>query len=212
MTSERTLSVLRAEAMFASPLFLFEVAGADALNHRLRAEVDDLRLTDGGVERSNVGGWHSSVDFFDLDRPGCREIQAALVAATREATRRVSPAFDFRRWSLEREGWVNVLPSGCCHTPHVHPTFQWSGVYYIAVPPEPSDRGALEFLDPRTSVGHAPIVGAGCFQDNRTLRPRAGQLVLFPSYVRHWVYPTSSEHERISVAFNARWVARSTER
>lgn len=207
MASGPSIVLTRAEAMFVSPLLLFSVRGGAELNVRLRDEVRAERRDDPGVSRSNLRGWHAARDFFTVDRPASRELRVYIADAVEEATRHVAPGFDRSAWNLEQEGWINVLGRGGCHTPHVHPTFHWSGVYYVAVPSASGDSGALEFLDPRTSVGPPPLPQAGCFQDVRTLRPLAGQLVVFPSYVRHWVYPNESEEERISVAFNARWVA-----
>lgn len=193
------------EAMFASPLLVFDVADSTTLNRALLLEIADERGTDTGIERSNLGGWHSSRDFFALRHEACQRLQQTIAAAVREATHRVAPSFDFRAWRCELEGWINVLPPGACNTPHVHPTFQWSGVYYVATP---EGSGPLEFLDPRTALGAAPLERAGCFGDTRALAPKAGQVVVFPSYVRHWVYPNRATGDRVSVAFNARWARR----
>ena len=32
---------------------------------------------------------------------------------------------------------------------------------------------------------------------------------MFPSYLRHWVYPNESEEERVTIAFNARFAKTS---
>lgn len=206
--SATPLPVEFAEALFASPLFSFRVPEAHALNVRLLAEVAALRQVDAGVGRSNLGGWHSSFDLFEREEPGCAELCGVLVAAVHQATLRVAPTFAFARWGLQCEGWFSVLPPGACNAPHTHPTYAWSGVYYVAVPPPPvvGDAAALELFDPRPPIGYAPIQGAGCFQDSRRVQPEAGQLLLFPAYLRHWVYPNTGPTERVSVAFNARWV------
>ena len=46
--------------------------------------------------------------------------------------------------------------------------------------------------------------GATCFRAKARLSPAAGDLILFPSYLIHWVYPHQAAEERVSVAFNAR--------
>ena len=38
--------------------------------------------------------------------------------------------------------------------------------------------------------------------DRMTIQPKEGGLLIFPSHLRHWVYPNQQEAERISIAFN----------
>ena len=35
-----------------------------------------------------------------------------------------------------------------------------------------------------------------------TLRPEPGQLVVFPSFLMHWVWPNQSDEDRIVIAWN----------
>lgn len=195
-----------AEPLFASPLFRFRVADAGALNVRLLAEIGALRAADPGIVRSNRNGWHSSRDFFSLADPACVELRKHLVDAVSQATLHVAPRFEAARWRLQLEGWVNVLGPHGLHAPHDHPAFVWSGAYYVSVPDGEGDAGMFEAFDPRTSVRYPLLEGAACFHDSRKLRPEAGMVLLFPSYLRHWVYPNEGEAERVSIAFNARYV------
>lgn len=72
----------------------------------------------------------------------------------------------------------------------------------------PGRSGCIEFLDSRTNLRAITIAGATCFMGKYIHCPVAGTLVLFPSYLRHWVYPNNGNGERISIAFNARFAWR----
>lgn len=205
------LQLQRFEPLFYSPLLVFQLPDAAALNQRLLAEAAAMRAASPGLERSNQNGWHSNDDFFERTEPGCVELRSHMVEAVRQATLRVAPKFDFSAMGMQAEGWINVNEQGGYNTPHDHPGWVWSGCYYVRVPAiSPGDgserSGAIEFLDMRTNVRVLTVEDATCFMSKFTLQPSDGMLVLFPSYLRHWVYPNEQSAERVSIAFNARFV------
>ena len=74
---------------------------------------------------------------------------------------------------------------------------------------DPSLGGALEFLDPRGAgpVMYAPHLGFAMKGGlsggaNEVLQPKAGRMVLFPSWLLHQVRHYRGTAERISIAFN----------
>lgn len=95
------------------------------------------------------------------------------------------------RWRLAT--WAVVLDAQGYQSPHFHPAGHISGVYYVGVPRDP---GALEFGDTREALGDhgEPIL--------HLVRPRAGLLVMFPSYFYHRTLPFEASEQRISVAFD----------
>ena len=99
---------------------------------------------------------------------------------------------------------MNANPKGGYNAPHTHPGAHWSGVYYVSQPDfEDGSSGMIELLDPRLELPHWRILDAAAFRGKRTLRPAAGELIVFPSYLVHWVHPNQSEEERVTIAFNA---------
>ncbi len=197
------------ELLFASPLVKFRIASASELNNELVREVETIRATSAGVKRSNRNGWHSEDDLFQRTEPGLARLAQHMITAVSQATLAVSPDFEVTNWSMQLEGWINVNDRGCYNAPHDHPGFAWSGCYYVKVPPNAAgDGGSIEFLDPRTNARVPTVEGAACFLDTRKIKPDAGLMLLFPSYLRHWVYPNDEDEQRISIAFNARFVPR----
>lgn len=194
--------------LFFTPLVRFALPEAASLNPALLAEIAALRAADPGVRRSNRAGWHSRDDLFDRREPALAHLAARLREAALAATRQLAPA-PLEGMALQCEGWVNVNPPGGFNTPHDHPGWMWSGTYYVAVPDalaaDPT-AGCIEFLDSRTNLRVLPHLDAAFLEGKHTVRPQPGQLLLFPSYLRHWVHPGAGPGERVSVAFNARIV------
>ncbi len=193
------------DALFASPCFRFDLADAATLNARLLPAIAARRAASQGLARSNQGGWHSDDSLFHWPEPPFPELCRALAKAVMAATSRVAPGYEFRGRSLQAEGWVNVNGQHAFNTPHDHPGWAWSGTYYVQVPPPAGRGGWFEFLDTRTNANVVGIEGAPCFAAKHAVQPHAGLLLLFPSYLHHWVYPHEQPVERISIALNARF-------
>jgi hypothetical protein len=162
------------------------------------------------LQVSNQHGWHSSLDVFDQPGPACRDLEELILGAVDQASHAVALGFEDKSMLLQWEGWININGRGAYNTPHDHPGWAWSGVYYVQVPSDHGSRsGCLELLDSRTNTRVVPVPGAPCFHGKFTYRPKAGTLVVFPAFVRHWVYPNEQDEERISVAFNARYLPKT---
>ena len=90
--------------------------------------------------------------------------------------------------------WAGVHFGCIAHLSHIHPGSAVSGTYYVNVP---SGSGALVIGDPR---GILPPFG------NRYIHhPVAGEVIMFPSWIRHEVAPScgvSDSNPRIALSFN----------
>ena len=102
--------------------------------------------------------------------------------------------------------WANVMGRGAAHGLHLHPQAVVSGTYYVRVP-----RGAagLKFEDPRLSrfmAAPARKPGApAAMKPHVTQAARAGDLLLFESWLRHEVVASRMAAERVSISFNYHW-------
>lgn len=115
--------------------------------------------------------------------------------------------------------WFHITRRGGFTTLHTHPMASWSGVYCVSAgdeTPNRPDSGILRF--------HNPHHFSNYFLDggNSKLRPpfhhgtwnvplKAGQLVLFPSWLQHEVMSYYGYRERITVAFNCWFRMRATD-
>lgn len=98
--------------------------------------------------------------------------------------------------------WSVRLRSSGRHANHIHQQGWISSAYYVSLPPSvarPADgatAGFIQFGEPPAELGLA--LGA-----RRIIRPRAGALVLFPSYLWHGTLPFPDEAPRLTMAFDA---------
>jgi tetratricopeptide (TPR) repeat protein len=110
------------------------------------------------------------------------------------------PAMAYASDSWVLRVWGVILNEGGFQAPHLHPLGWLSGVYYLQLPPEmESNRekaGWLEFGVPpaRLSAVSPPAI--------HSVEPKAGRLILFPSYFYHRTRPFVSKQPRISIAFD----------
>jgi len=66
--------------------------------------------------------------------------------------------------------------------------------------------GAIEFIDPRGSIGTTANIGTTFTRPKFTIRPAAGTCLLWPSFVKHWVHPNRAKEDRVTIAFNSWYV------
>jgi len=180
------------------------IPDADAMNRDLHALITAEEAEYSSLGRSNIGGWHSRPDF--LNRPDASV--SALIAWFTWALRRMieasagSKAF---QGTLSVSAWATLCRAGAYHAPHSHPDSAWSGVYYVDPGTASADyplNGVLEFLDPRAGVEAVTAPGDPYGEPFR-VRPQAGLLVIFPSWLYHWVHPYTGQTPRIAISFNA---------
>lgn len=103
--------------------------------------------------------------------------------------------------------WINIMPARTNHSLHLHPLSVISGTYYVSTPRGTS---ALKFEDPRLSkFMAAPPRDEKARPENQrhvSLQPKAGDVILFESWLRHEVPPNPSKQDRVSISFNYEWV------
>jgi uncharacterized protein (TIGR02466 family) len=103
--------------------------------------------------------------------------------------------------------WVNIMSTQVVHTMHIHPLSTISGTFYVQTPKNSS---AIKFEDPRlVNFMASPPRKANARKENQrfiSVAPKAGQLILFESWMRHEVPPNQSLDDRISLSFNYDWV------
>lgn len=100
--------------------------------------------------------------------------------------------------------WANIYQKGDFQEPHIHPTFDFSAVYFVSIPP---NSGKLIFENSLATSDMRPIKVSQETELNSTravYAPIEGQLVVFRSNLRHAVLPHNNTEPRISLAFNLR--------
>ena len=208
------LGKARLEPIFSTPIFRFDVPDHAALDARLIEEIAARRRAETNAvtaRSSHRGGWHSAYDLFGRTEPAHRALAALFRKAFWTATREVTPQDDLAAVSMQANGWINVNAPGAFNRPHDHGEWFWSAVYYISCPaaaPDDPDGGSIEFVDGRGEGARRPPFPVPFLRRRYSIRPSAGDLILFPANLLHWVYPNSGDGDRVSAAANARFVAK----
>jgi uncharacterized protein (TIGR02466 family) len=189
----------------AFPTFIgqLRVPDAELMNQELRELILAQEGSYVSLGRSNIGGWHSRPDFLNRS-------EAMVGALTTWVTWVVGQMVDATtgrgafKGKLSVWAWATICREGAYHAPHSHPDSAWSGVYYVDVGEYNPNRplsGVLEFLDPRVGVEAVSAPGDPYGEPFR-VRPESGLLVVFPSWLYHWVHPYAGRSPRIAVSFN----------
>ncbi len=190
---------------FTTPLAQVRVREAADINPGLKRAILEREATEPSQNRSNVGGWHSRDDLLSW---GGEEV-AVLDQSIREAAGQMMAILARPRGcELEQElvAWANVSRAGHYNSPHTHPDHHWSGVYYVeagSAAPEWPRSGVLELQDPRRGVEMSGTPGSP-FGRTIPITPETGRMVVFPSWLYHWVNAYHGAGERISISFNVR--------
>jgi hypothetical protein len=93
--------------------------------------------------------------------------------------------------------WTVLYRAGNFQSVHLHKTANFTGIYYAEVPEnlvEPN--GALVFQNPMTEstwCGYYPT---------KHFMPQSGDLIIFPGWYQHQVYPFDGPGYRLSIVFD----------
>src|SRR5262249_19227743 len=112
------------------------------------------------------------------------------------------PVFSRKTTNYRLHVWATILDTEGYQDSHLHAGAWLSGVYYVELPrtlgpTEEARAGGIEFGRPPSksqTPRRPPLVQA--------VQPRAGSLVLFPSYFFHRTIPFPTGGQRISIAFD----------
>ncbi len=201
-----------AHALFPTLIYTAKLApSANAqLNERILKECRQLARQDRAGQhwsRSNYpGGYtsYNSVCRMHEFSPTFAELAKRLARHVNAFSRSLELDLDGRELAMT-DCWVNVMPFHVSHSLHLHPLSTISGTYYVKTP-----RGCtgLKFEDPRLDRFMAVPPQTADRQQSRgwhTVPARAGELVLFESWLRHEVPPNPARGERVSISFNYNW-------
>lgn len=195
--------------LYVTPVFptfigQLRVPDPEMMNRDLQALILAEEAKYSSLGRSNIGGWHSHPDFLNKPDPAVSSFKTWLNWALRRIINTTAGANTFQG-RLSVSAWATICRTGAYHAPHCHPDSAWSGVYYVDPGTDSPDQplsGVLEFLDPRAGVEAVTAPGDPYGEPFR-VRPQAGLLVVFPSWLYHWVHPYTGERPRIAISFNA---------
>jgi len=152
----------------------------------------------------------SKLTFLEDDTPVVVELRRMLEELLSEAATAVNEAY----WPEGAQGdatiiesWFHVTQNGGYHDIHSHPNCSWCGIYYLDVGECElgSKNGVNRFYDPRNNADHYGDPGTAYLSEQGfwDFEPVEGQIVLFPSYLKHSALPYFGQKDRVVIAFNS---------
>lgn len=202
----------RVRTLFGMPMLSVLWPDAEELNRQLADLALSLERTQPSVRQSNQGGWQSEKNLQTLPHPAVRMLLSWIdVGVYLLASELIGEEVVDRlpeKWRVS--AWANVNRVGHFNGIHYHVGGFWSGVYYVALEeggPEGSGSGVIGFRNPSqagmvASNIRAPEALQKAFQQEVYMQPRPGLMLIFPSWLEHWVSPYAGPGPRISIAFD----------
>jgi len=143
------------------------------------------------VVKSNRGGWQSELydSKNDMFEPLIKEITEFCSHLPLNIKEIIIPQL-----------WVNVNKKGNWNIIHQHAQYDLSGTYYVKVP---KDSGRLTFRDPRpAAISNKFFVDRFDKGEFTNVNVMEGLLGIWPAYLDHFVEPSNTDEERISISFD----------
>ena len=173
------------------------------LGHSIRSLAEDDEAGKRWSREKGYKGYTSYASLNDLPKrdPSFADLQKLLVRHAAKFAEEL--AFDLGRKPKLDSLWVNLLKPGGHHSAHIHPHSILSGTLYVQVP---SGGGLIRYEDPRLPMMMAaPVRREDAPEELRpfvTVEPRPGLLLMWESWLRHEVLPSTARQDRLSISFN----------
>ena len=172
-------------------------------NERLLTELDAKhRFSNHPLDQSLRSGTQTAQGLLTMESPAVRAYIRALDGPIRSFMRDIGDAPDHpltaRNTGAYRiKGCWSVRLKACGHhVNHVHPEGWISSAYYVSVPEGGEGRaGWIKFGEP-------PFVTQPKLEPLHWVQPKAGMLVLFPSYLWHGTEPIGQGATRVTAPFD----------
>ena len=185
---------------FATPIWISEIDNFKNINKELLNYIGiEKSKNPGGLRKSNVKGWHSNE--FDLKNEKLKSFIA-------EISKDIGAAVNDMGWDLQSQVvkitsmWSIINKKEAFNERHHHGGSALSAAYYVKAEPNAGD---IVFFDPRQANVFSHPISKKVNNINaqvQSVTPKAGTLILFPSYLEHKVNPNKSNKERIVISFN----------
>jgi uncharacterized protein (TIGR02466 family) len=199
------------KTLFVTKLYRAALEDARALNADLlkscRAIAEDDAAGRAWSKEKGYKGYKSYASLDDLPKrdPSIAALKQVLDKQAAKFARELHLDLAGRKLKLDSI-WINVLEPGGAHSGHIHPHSVVSGTYYVDTP---AGASALKLEDPR----HAMMMAApprleDAPEDERTfvyVTPKAGDVLMWESYLRHEVVANAARKSRVSISFNYGW-------
>ena len=161
----------------------------------LDKELELIKTLEWTLQKGN--GNFKSKDTYILQKEELKDIKNFLIESINKFTEKIANS---KQRLVITQSWFNKNPTGSKHHEHVHPNSIVSGVMYFQIdqtlPPIQFSKSNQD------GVKLDPIKYNVLNSDTFLLPCKSGELILFPSNLRHSVPINTGAPDRISLSFN----------
>jgi len=185
---------------FSTAVWASKIDNYERINNEMFNYIINLQKKDPvGLIKSNFKGWHSK-DFNLKD-----EQPKIFVEAIKK---NINISLNDMDWDVTKQSvniksmWAIINEQAAWNQKHHHSNSDLSAAYYVSAH---ENCGDIVFYDPRPAPVYKHPIPKSPNNLNATvnsIKPEAGMLVLFPSYLEHSVNPNMSDKKRIVISFN----------
>ena len=187
--------------IFKTKISDFSSSSKDLMKN-LKSDIKDKYNVWEPNSNSTIGGYQTTKNLFLYKEESFSEMLKIIVSAVNKYKEHYndSESFMIKEWpkNTSIHSWAVTLNTKGHQNAHIHPDGWLSGVFYLQVPKIKKDEGSIFF----SSLGYDyPSLNKKKIVEKR-IKPKQGDLILFPSSLFHGTIPTTSENDRISLAFD----------
>ena len=169
-----------------------------------------VQKTDTGTKKSNSGNAWQSNNLDIVNHLEKNEIFKLLVSNISTCGNVFAQELGIVPNVIIQNMWINISKTGGYNTNHVHPKSILSGCFYVKTP---ENCGSIVFTNPTKNLINAYIDYWHLMDEGKLdnsplshsewqIHPKENNIVLFPSWLEHYVNDNKSDEDRISISFN----------
>jgi uncharacterized protein (TIGR02466 family) len=175
---------------WGTPIFIKKIKHSKILNHMLIEHSYNLKKNSFSVKKSNEGGWQS--DLQDTNKIPINILLKQIQESCKKINKNIKDV-------LVNQLWININSKNDWNSVHQHSQYHISGTYYVKTN---KNCGEICFRDPRPGALTNNVYKIYEQYPIQFFNPEDGMLILFPSFLDHYVKPNKSEEDRISISFD----------
>lgn len=202
--------------LYAVPMLQSHFPDAGRINPELanlflRLESDGVRHQTPIQLDTQQGIFESNFYLHERKEPAVKLLFNFIEATLRGFVQNINRYTDqqMEQIKLDMHSWFHITRNGGFQGLHNHPNASWSAIYCV----DPGDAdlpssGAVRFHDPRACANMYRDPTNSSMQTPYQIGPwqlthKPGQLLIFPSYLTHEIFPYQGQRPRIVIALNS---------
>lgn len=193
--------MMNVEYWFSTPIWCDDITGID--NKQIKKYIVKFSYKNKGRVLSNYGGWQSDDFYLNSNQNAELNNLSNVINNKLKECANTLKLKSNKNISVDNL-WININHKEDSNLLHTHPGSFLSGVYYVSTP---ENCGRIVFQHPSELIDFWWQSFTECNSDitysNVNFEAKEGRLLIFPSWLKHYVQNNNSNKPRISIAFNS---------